>query len=198
MGTTCVVYYHMAYTTRGSLLLAIGRGDEIAWREFYNTYRPLIVFCAQGRIAPDEIDDLIQTVMLKVFRSGERFRYDPAKGKFRDYLGGIIRNAIIDVLRKRRPEKDGPMPLENDEDTFAAAWRAEWEHHILAQAVDELRRRVTPSTFQAFDLYALQEQPPAKVAAFLGVDVSRVYKAKLRCLDILRRIVDEIRRREEA
>ena len=68
----------MAYTTRKSLLLAIGRGDEVSWKEFYDTYRPLIVFCARGRLAPDEIDDLVQKVMVKIFRSGERFRYDPA------------------------------------------------------------------------------------------------------------------------
>ena len=187
----------MAYTTRGSLLLAIGRGDEIAWREFYNTYRPLIVFCAQGRIAPDEIDDLIQMVMVKIFRSGEHFRYDPAKGKFRDYLGRIIHNAIIDILRKRRPENAGSIPPENDEDTFSAAWRAEWEQHIFTQAVAELRTRVSPTTFQAFDLHVLQNQPPTKVAAFLDLEVARVYKAKLRCLAILRRIVAEIRQREE-
>ena len=184
----------MAYTTRKSLLLAIGRGDEVSWEEFYRTYRPLIVFCAGGRIAPSEIDDLIQTVMLKVFRSGDRFRYDPAKGKFRDYLGRIVNNAIVDMLRKRRSAAAAEIPLEDD--AFAAAWQTEWSRHVFEQAVAELRCRVSPPTFQAFDLYVLQKQPPAKVAAFLGLDIARVYKAKLRCLGILRRIVAEIRRRE--
>jgi len=187
----------MAYTTRKSLLLAIGRGDEISWREFYDTYRPLIVFCARGRVAPDEIDDLIQTVMVKVFRSGERFRYDPAKGKFRDYLGRIVGNAIVDMLRARRPETAVPAPDRESDDAFAAAWQAEWERHIFDQALGELRTRVAPATFQAFDLYVLQKQPAAKVAAFLDLDTAHVYKAKLRCLDILRRIVADIRGREE-
>ena len=187
----------MAYTTRGSLLLAIGRGDEISWREFYDTYRPLIVFCAGGRIAPSEIDDLIQTVMLKVFRSGEHFRYDPAKGRFRDYLGRIVDHAIVDMLRKRRPPTPAAAVLcGSGEDAFMSAWNAEWERHIFAQAHAELRNRVSPATYQAFDLYVLQNQPPVKVAAFLGVDISHVYKAKLRCIDILRRIVAEIRQRE--
>jgi len=187
----------MAYTTRGSLLLAIGRGDEISWREFYEIYRPLIVFCARGRLDPAETDDLIQTVMLKVFRSGDSFRYDPAKGKFRDYLGRIIGNAIVDMLRKRRPATSAAELPEYGEDTFSAVWREEWRRHIFAQALDELRERVSPTTFQAFDLYALQKQPPAKVAEFLDIDTSGVYKAKLRCVSILRRIVAEMRRREE-
>lgn len=187
----------MAYTTRKSLLLAIGRGDEISWEEFYETYRPLIVHCAAGRIAPNEIDDLIQMVMFKVFRSAEYFRYDPAKGKFRDYLGRIIDHAIVDMLRKRlrTPDADS-LPAEAAEDAFSARWNAEWERHIFDQALGELRGRVSPTTFQAFDLYVLQKQPPAKVAAFLDLDVSRIYKAKLRCLDILRRIVAELRERD--
>lgn len=186
----------MAYTTRKSLLLAIGRGDEVSWEEFYDTYRPLIVFCARGRLAPDEIDDLIQTVMVKLFRSGQRFRYDPAKGKFRDYLGRIVRNAIADMLRARRRETVAQIPVGEGDDAFAAAWQAEWERHVFDQAVGELRARVAPATFQAFDLYVLQKQPAAKVAAFLDLDPARVYKAKLRCLEILRRIVAEIRARE--
>ena len=186
----------MAYTTRKSLLLAIGRGDEVSWEEFYDTYRPLIVFCARGRIAPDEIDDLIQTVMVKVFRSGKHFRYDPAKGKFRDYLGRIVGNAIVDMRRARRPENAVPAPVEEGDDAFSAAWQAERERHIFDQALDELRTRVTPTTFQAFDLYVLQKQPAAKVAAFLDLDAARVYMAKLRCFEILRRLTAEIRERE--
>ena len=186
----------MAYTTRKSLLLAIGRGDEVSWAEFYETYRPLIVFCAGDRLTPSEIDDMIQTVMVKVFRSGDRFRYDPAKGKFRDYLGRIVRNAIVDMLRARRRETAAQIPDAEGDDAFAAAWRAEWERHVFDQALGELRTRVSPATFQAFDLYVLQKQPAAKVAAFLDLDPARVYKAKLRCVEILRRIVAEIRERE--
>ena len=187
----------MAYTTKRSLLRAIGRGDEVSWREFYDTYRPLIVFCARGRLEQPEIDDLIQTVMVNVFRSGEYFRYDPSKGRFRDYLGKMVQNAIIDMLRKRRTHVSGDLGTEAGWDDFEAMWRAEWEHHLLAQAMVELRSRVEVSTFQAFDLYAMQGQPPKRVAAFLGIGISQVYVAKSRCLALLREIVAELRHKED-
>ena len=186
----------MAYTTKRSLLRAIGRGDEVSWREFYDTYRPLIVFCARDRVDGSEIDDLIQTVMVNVFRSGEYFRYDPAKGRFRDYLGRVVHNAIVDMLRKRRPSVSGDGKTESGADDFERIWREEWERHLLAQAMVELRSRVDVATFQAFDLYAMQERPPKQVAEFLGVGISQVYVAKSRCLATLRRIVADLRSRE--
>lgn len=187
----------MAYTTKRSLLRAIGRGDEVSWREFYDTYRPLIVFCARERLESSEIDDLIQTVMVNVFRSGEYFRYDPAKGRFRDYLGRVVHNAIVDMLRKRRRSIHGNPAAEAGADGFESMWRAEWERHLLAQAMVELRSRVEVSTFQAFDLYAMQGQPPKRVAEFLGIGVPQVYVAKSRCLAMLREIVAELRNKEE-
>ena len=187
----------MAYTTKRSLLRAIGRGDEVSWREFYDTYRPLIVFCARDRLDGSEIDDLIQTVMVNVFRSGEYFRYDPAKGRFRDYLGRVVHNAIVDMLRKRRPSVSGDGETEAGADGFESMWRVEWERHILAQAMVELRSRVEVATFQAFDLYAMQGQTPKRVAAFLGIGVPQVYVAKSRCLALLREIVAELRHKED-
>ena len=189
----------MAYTTKRSLLRAIGRGDEVSWREFYDTYRPLIVFCARDRLESSEIDDLIQTVMVNIFRSGEYFRYDPAKGRFRDYLGRVVHNAIVDMLRKRRRSVADAHAAEAGAgaDGFESMWREEWERHLLAQAMVELRSRVEVATFQAFDLYAMQGQPPKRVADFLGVGVSQVYIAKSRCLAMLREIVAELRNKEE-
>ena len=187
----------MAYTTKRSLLRAIGRGDEVSWRDFYDTYRPLIVFCARDRLDNSEIDDLIQTVMVNVFRSGEYFRYDPAKGRFRDYLGRVVHNAIVDMLRKRRRSVPRDPGAEAGVDGFETMWREEWERHLLAQAMMELRSRVGAATFQAFDLYAMQGQPPGKVAKFLGVGISQVYVAKSRCLARLREIVTELRNKEE-
>ena len=186
----------MAYTTKRSLLRAIGRGDEVSWREFYDTYRPLIVFCARDRLESSEIDDLIQSVMVNIFRSGEYFRYDPAKGRFRDYLGRVVQNAIIDMQRKRCRSVPGAAGAESGTNGFEAIWREEWERHLLAQAMVELRSRVDVATFQAFDLYAMQERPPKQVAEFLGVGISQVYVAKSRCLATLRRIVAELRSRE--
>ena len=33
----------MAFTTKGSLLAAVKKGDEISWQQFYDMYKPLIL-----------------------------------------------------------------------------------------------------------------------------------------------------------
>ena len=63
-------------------------------------------------------------------------------------------------------------------------------------AETELKKRVSETTFQAFDLYALQGMPPKNVAQFLGLTISQVYKAKTICKAIMHEIVEELRRNE--
>lgn len=81
----------MGYTTKKSLLEAIREGDEVSWFEFYETYRPLIILRGNDyRLSSVELEDLCQLVLLDLFKAGRRFRYDPAKGRFRDYLRRVI------------------------------------------------------------------------------------------------------------
>lgn len=183
----------MAYTTNPSLLAALKRGDEVSWRQFYDTYRPLIVFCGRSRLKAAELDDLVQIVMVKVFNARERFRYDRSRGRFRSFLGRVVHNAVVDI-RRRRPGGAPPADLEYDE--FAAEWDREWRRHIMDQALEILKSRVSEVTFQAFTLYALQGRPAREVAGFLGLRLAQVYQAKLRCGLRMRRILDELRRDE--
>lgn len=186
----------MAYTTNQSLLAAIKKGDCISWGEFYETYRPLIAFCADQKLLTHEVDDLVQNVMVKVFHACERFNYDPGKGKFRDYFGKIVHNEIVNILRSRPAELSaGNMP-DFPEDCFSEIWHRQWEQHLMSQAMTQLKTRVSETTFQAFDLYAVQGVAPGKVAAFLGINITRVYKAKVRCNAMLQEIIGDLQQYE--
>ena len=81
------------------------------------------------------------------------------------------------------------MPGECDLDS---AWNEEWQHYLLSQAIEELKNRIEPTTFQAFELYALQNEPPQKVAKFLDISVNSVYVYKKRALDEIRNIIQEL------
>ena len=92
----------MAFTTRGSLLSAIRRGDEVSWDEFYRMYRPLILLRGGDlRLNQTEKEELVQLVMLSFFRTARTFHYDKSLGRFRDYLKRIIQNKACDLMRKR-------------------------------------------------------------------------------------------------
>lgn len=184
----------MAYTTKKSLLEAIRGGDEISWREFYETYRPLIVVRGRDyRLSSAEIDELVQSVMLRFFDRSRTFVYDRSKGKFRDYLGTIIYRCALNIIRSRRKNEVGYEELELPDETGARErWLEEWRQHTLFQALALLKQQVGESTFQAFELYAVKGEPPARVARFLNVSVSAVYVAKHRAVIKLRKIVKQL------
>ena len=57
----------------------------------------------------------------------------------------------------------------------------------------ELREKVDPETFDAFQMYVLQERQPKEVAGALSISESAVYVYKNRCVRHLRSIIDRCR-----
>jgi len=197
----------MAFTTRKSLLVKVRDQDEVSWHEFYATYKPLILLCGRDRgLSADENDELVQQVMAEIFRKDILanynpdqvpdnivFQYDPARGRFRHFLKKIIRNHAIRIYHKRR--NDLPLdemvdvPMDRDWDR---AWEDEWQQHVLTMALEELKGRIQPETFVAFEMYALQNRPVREVTEFLGLSVSSVYTAKNRCIAKLKEIIEDL------
>ncbi len=81
-----------------------------------------------------------------------------------------------------------PASLELD-----ACWEEQGQQHVFAAAVERVKRAVSPSQFQMFELYTLRDWPVKRVAQTLGVSVASVYLAKHRVGAALRR---EVRRLE--
>ena len=73
----------------------------------------------------------------------------------------------------------------------------EWKQSVLNDALDELRLRVDPITYQAFELYGLQSRDPQEVAAVLGIKKDQLYVAKSRCSKILRETISRIKAADE-
>lgn len=188
----------MAYTTKKSLLEAIHEGNEVSWREFYDTYRPLVILRGSDfRLNAAELEDLMQMVLLDIFKSGKKFRYDRKQGRFRDYLRRIITHNAIDLIRKRKNCELCDIDLSQFEDEVSEErWLVEWQQHILKQAMEQLKLQLEDITFQAFEFYAIKEEPAENVAKFLKIPVGMVYVAKSRALAKLRKIVNQLREEE--
>lgn len=187
----------MAFTTRKSLLSRIRSGDEVSWEEFYKTYRPLILLRGGDLgLNQTEKEDLVQHVVLEFFKTSKTFLYDKGKGRFRDYLKTIIKYRAIDIIRKRRDQEfsieSEDFTIENLPEEANDHWDEEWISHMLSQALEELKKQIEPTTYQAFDFYALQNEPPQKVAQMLDISVSSVFVYKSRAISKLRKIITTI------
>ena len=201
----------MAFTTRKSLLAKVHSGDACSWDDFYEAYKPLILLKGDDLgLKQDEKQELIQNVMFEVFAKDITgkfvqdkipddvvFTYDPSKGRFRHYLRKVVKFQAIKILKKRRNNvslnaDDDMENLFPADDVWNASWDDEWHRHVLNQAMVELKNRVQPETFAAFEMYAVQNRNVQEVAEFLNLSVSSVYTAKSRCVSALREIIKDL------
>lgn len=184
----------MSYTTRKSLLQRITDHDEIAWDDFYNMYKPIILTVGNDkRLGREEKNELVQDVMFYLFGKARTFQYDPSKGRFRDYLKRICIHKAYDIMRKRQDHTESleakydSEELSAPSEDFDRLWEAEWRKHALMHALDEVKAQITPVNYQIFRAVTLDEVSPREVAELFDVTENNVYAIKARTLKTLRK-----------
>ncbi len=187
----------MAYTTRGSLLSAVRRGDEIGWSEFYQLYKPLILLIGTDlHLSPTEREELVQQVMLSFFNTSKTFVYDRSKGRFRDYLKQTIQHKACDIMRNRQDHtvsvESESASIENLPAETEDRWKREWQELMLNRAFEILKRSFDPTTLQSYDLFVRQGLPAREVAKLLEIKTNAVYQHRARVEEKLREIVREL------
>jgi RNA polymerase sigma-70 factor (ECF subfamily) len=160
--------------------------DQAAWAEFVEGYGQRIhAWCRRWGLQEADAQDVTQTVLLKVLGAVQAFHYDPAQ-KFRSWLKTVTHHAWQDLVRsRRRAAAGGDAASDNDplltlsaRDDLGARLEAAYEQELVEQALERVRPRVQPPTWEAFRLTAFEGLPGAEVAARLGMAVTSVYKAK--------------------
>ena len=177
-------------TTSKTLLDRIAAGDEISWDEFYNRYCGIVRDIAKFKgLDEAEAEDICQQVMLQFFKQSKTFKFDPDIARFRTYFGRIIQSKIANYYREKKEEPSDEIEVEDENSPTEDLFLDEWRKMILKEAERELKNRVAPETFQAYELYAVQNRPVEKVAAYLDCSVNQVYQAKKRCFAMMREIL---------
>lgn len=190
---------------RTSIIAAVQDHDnEDAWRRFFARYAPMIWNLARDMgLHESDADSVVQEAMIAAIKALRADSYDPSRGSFKGFLRGIIRNKVVDKLRRRYKQAglgNGIVPIEAlraDEPSLWEAYEREWERATLQLCLDQVRVDVAPQTYQAFDLYVLKEWPAEKVADFLDITTNAVYIAKSRVLSRLRTCREELDRWEQ-
>ena len=175
--------------TRPSLLRRLAYPtDAEAWRTFVDAYAPLVYrFCRRRGVQDADAADLTQEVLAQVSRSMPVFRYEPARGRFRDWLCAVVRSRLV---RLRRREARAPLGLPEADAEVAPAADAEWAAEFQARLVEVALARVagefSSDHWRAFERTWRDGASAADVAAELGLSVAAVYVAKCRAVARLR------------
>jgi RNA polymerase sigma factor (sigma-70 family) len=177
----------MITTTRATLLDRLRDGaDVLAWDEFFAHYWPTIFSFARHRgCSQHTAEEIVQDVMLRVFEQRDVYQYDPARGRFRDWLGTVVCNKVAE--HRRRPANRvraigddsvaGVLEQAAEELAPDAAWEAAFENSLLLTLLDAVRRETNARTYLAFELVSLEGLSGGEVARITGLSRNAVYKA---------------------
>ncbi|MEM9586289.1 MAG: RNA polymerase sigma factor [Planctomycetota bacterium] len=177
--------------------------DHSAWLRFEERYSPMIsAWCRRWGVQSSDADDLCQDVLMALCKQMSSFEYD-ASLSFRGFLRTIARRAWCDLLsqRNRQAVATGETAVleliqsQGDGDEFAEQLEAEWRKELLEQAMQRVRQRVKPHTWQAFELLTRDGRSGAEVAATLDMKIGAVWVAKSKIKKMLQ---DEVAALEAA
>ncbi len=132
---------------------SLGTGEEIgqAQRELLQRYSPAIFRYLVGAVRDADVaEDLAQEFALRLIR-GDFRGADPARGRFRDFVKGVLYHLVADYQRRKKkivqvgsgvPEVASPEETDRE---FLLNWRGQ----LLSRAWDALAR-VEQTTGQRF------------------------------------------------
>jgi RNA polymerase sigma-70 factor (ECF subfamily) len=186
----------MMSATRQSLLFRARGGDQDAWQDLADLYRPLIVGWLRHQGVPgNEVDDLVQDILLTVVQSLPSFSHSGRAGAFRAWLRTITHNRTCDFWRGHARQAhaaggsgaDVLRQLEDPDSELNRQWDEEHDRYVLRCLLELMAEEFEPATMSAFRRIALEGADSAEVARELGLSVGAVYAAKSRVLQRLRR-----------
>jgi len=182
--------------TRASLLSRVrNASDHASWVEFEARYGELILRYALARgLQHADAEDVRQLVMMSLASALRKFNYSPQRGRFRDYLGRIVRNAVVRL--RARPNR-AATPLDTyveatlcaeDKSETDSVWDQEWVDHHYRLALGSLRETLDPRSIDVFE-QLVNGKSVAEVAADFGMSQQAVHKVKQRARDRMRELV---------
>lgn len=185
-------------STRASLLIRLRNlHDAGAWQLFVNIYAPLIYrYCRRQGLQEADTSDVTQEVLSQVTRSIATFDYQPERGRFRDWLGAVVRSKLARHHQNRARRKNESSNLaaqgamnEASATEIDSEWVDEFNAHLLQVAIERIKTDFEAANWRAFEMVWIENKPATEVALALGMTTSALYVSKWR---ILKRLREEI------
>jgi RNA polymerase sigma factor (sigma-70 family) len=180
-----------------TLLQRVSRSsdDPAAWDEFDRQYRPKFhQWCRGWGVQEADAEDVTQLVLSKLLKVLGGFKYDPTRS-FRGWLKTVARHVWSDL--RERPDhvavaSDSLILSVEAHADLQARLEATYDFELLELAMNNVRARVEPTTWEAFQLTAIEGLSAAEAAQRLVVAVGNVYVAKHRVQKLLQQEIADL------
>lgn len=189
-------------TTRSSVLKAVAdTTNSAAWRRFYDLYAGFVYSIARSRgMNEGDAEEIVQSVFVDLARTLGTFEYNRAKGKFRNYLIGLVVWRVTDRLRAQKKEAEAIADLVSHlpelRDSTAPAVtdfdEREWLSAAREEALRRLRVEANPAHYAAFVASMIDGMDTETVTRLHGITRDNLYQIRLRLSNRLKAIVAEV------
>jgi len=192
-------------TTQPSLLSRVrNAADDAAWREFDAKYRDLILrYCRARGLQAGDAEDVRQISMANLAKSLRAFEYSPERGRFRSYLGQVVRSGISRHFSRpgtRAQALDSGVLAITDADAGKQTddvWEQEWVRHHYRLAMRTVRETFEPRSIEIFDRLLAGDTVDVVADAF-GTTGQAVHKIKQRVRNRMNELIAaQIREEDE-
>ena len=166
-------------------------GDDAAeWARFVELYTPVIrqFVSAREGVREADADDVVQEIFVRLVNVLRAGIYRPEKGRFRAYLGTMVRRLLIDRHRRAIARGAGEIVSADDVELLSETpdaaevvdMRLREARHAAAVEHVLSRTMLDDRTVAAYREYALEGRPAAEVAARHGITVNALRQIKYR------------------
>src|ERR1700677_1431056 len=185
-----------AWLTREALLQRVRRQhDQVAWEEFVYYYRGYVynIACRMG-LSHHDAEEVVQTVMVQLWKKLPEFEYDSRKGGFRGWLCTAAGNGVKMLLRRKSRDIDRLTPAEKEDLTnhlhkvetpSEELAEQEWGTYITTMACNRVQEEFGANEKAAFEMVS-KGAGVEEVSQNLGITTSSVYVYKKRVTDRLK------------
>lgn len=160
------------------ILQLFARGDSRAMDVLYAEFADYMAgVCARYVPQPDDMRDVLQEALIKVFSSVDSFHYR-GEGSLKAWLTRVVVNEALMFLRDEKKmlfvdsEREIPDTPEEPPDTSG----------LTADMVDEALRQLPDGYRAVFNLYAIEGKSHKEIAELLGIkpdtSASQYHRAK--------------------
>lgn len=184
--------------TRTTMMSRLGRDEGEAWSEFDKVYVPILYrFCLRRGVPWHDVEDIASKVTMKV----RKFRYDPGRGRFSNWLMIVAGNEIKQWWRER--DRLGHLGAGGDDSgdgldlsgwDIGSDWEDARDEWVMHESLKTIRPEFDAVPWAVFEATWLAREPESchDVAIRLGITVLSVYYWKAR---VLKRLHAEVQRR---
>ena len=170
--------------------------DSQAWGEFTDYYGSFIrMVLMQLHAPPDDLEDLSQTILVKLWQNLSTVELGRDHARFRTWLGTVIRNTFYThcsqtASRKRRESNAAVADVvpPDVEDII----ESEWRKHIIALALERLHASFSGKAMNVF-MMTLDGKSVDEIASALELTKDSVYVLRNRVQSRFRKEARQLR-----